>query len=190
MAAAACLLLGACAVAPTDDGIRRDWQQHREALSALVHWEFSGRIALRSAKGQESARMRWSQQGSGLRVEASGPLGVGQRVLERKGGQTRLLQNGKWRHLDKLKTAAELGWPLPLEQLSWWLRGIPAPDEPPAQTRLDGDRLARLEQSGWTLEYREYKQVGGLHLPGRITFSGRGIEGKILLKRWTLGPDT
>src|SRR5690606_5148367 len=51
----------------------------------------------------------------------------------------------------------QIGWRLPVENLLWWVRGLPAPDSP-SRLQLNPDsRLARLAQAGWTVEYSRYQ---------------------------------
>ena len=167
-----------------------DWQTHRATLLALDSWAFSGRIAIRSEEQSGSATIRWRQDADSYRVEFSGPAGFKQWVLESQGGQARLFSNGRWQTFDPSGNdlSRELGWQLPLELMSWWLRGLPAPDSETTAIRLEAGRLSRLEQSGWSLRYGSYQTTGDIDLPGRIEFSRGPVSGKLLLKRWQAAP--
>ena len=54
-----------------------------------------------------------------------------------------------------------LGFELPLDNLRYWLLGIPDPSTPFELTRNAQDRAAHLSQAGWNIDY------DGLH--GRRT---------------------
>src|SRR3546814_20340657 len=59
--------------------------------------------------------------------------------------------------------------------LRWWVLGLPAPNAP-AQIELDAQgRLAALTQVGWTLQYQEYQDVGGIALPRRFEAKNQQI---------------
>jgi outer membrane lipoprotein LolB len=185
---AAALLAGCVspAPAPTD----KVWNQHRAEISELQHWSFSGKLALRSSRGADSARLRWVQTGEEIELELSGPVGFKQVRLVTRGEQTRLFRDGQWQSLDSTERSLEeqLGWSLPLDYLPWWLRGLPAPQVPVGELLLDAGRLTRLQQAGWQVDYAAYQTVHAHSLPRTILFRREDVEGKILLKQWSLAP--
>jgi outer membrane lipoprotein LolB len=78
----------------------------------------------------------------------------------------------------------QLGWKLPVSNLAWWVRGLPAPDSKSRLT-LDGDsRLASLEQDGWKVDYTTYTQQNGFWLPERIKLSGTDLDVTLVIKIW------
>lgn len=180
------LWLTACTTTPPQPAT--EWDTHRSALLALESWQFSGRIAVQTDNGADSASLEWRQARDDLDLVVSGPMGIKEARLEQRDGRRVLLRDGERRELlpgdDPL--VREFGWSLPLEYLPYWLRGMPAPDLPVQARELESGRLARLRQAGWTLIYTEYQQVGQIALPRRIRFSREAVTGKILLKEWTL----
>lgn len=179
-------LLSGCASTPAPDSI--DWTQHRAAVSSLDQWTFSGRIAVSTADGADTASLSWQQQRDDFTMTLSGPMGLKQATLLREGGELSLIRRGERQPLspedDPLR--AEFGWQLPLDYLPWWLRGLPAPG--PAREELADGRLARLEQAGWQIDYDSYQGVDDLPLPKVIRFERGVVSGKILLKNWDLSP--
>lgn len=125
-----------------------------------------------------------------MRLELSGPVGLGQVVLEQTDGRSRLLREGEWQDIEHFSTAleSELGWPLPLELMPWWLRGLPAPSPAPTRADVLDDRLHALQQADWQLKFSRYMPVTDTSLPARIAFSRGDVSGKLLLKRWELLP--
>ncbi len=181
-----CLLAGlaalsACTTQPSAPTVADNWIQHQETVAALSNWEFSGKVAIKTAAGADSARLHWLQQGDQLRLEISGPVGFKKIIFERDGSRLKGFRNKQWQALE-----AELGWPLPLELLPWWLRGLPAPEVAITSRHLEDGRLQELRQDGWTLHYLAYATVDGISLPSSIRFKRDEVGGKILLKRWTL----
>ncbi len=174
------------APAPTDG----DWVSHRERIAALPNWSFSGKIAVKSPRGADTARLRWTQEGENLELDLSGPIGMKQVRIVREDAQLKLWRNGHWESVDEVEPnlVEQLGWSLPLEYLPWWLRGLPAPQLEATEIELSAGRLHKLRQAGWLVEFPVYRQVDAHVLPRTILFRRDDIEGKILLKQWTLGP--
>ncbi len=78
----------------------------------------------------------------------------------------------------------------PVSGLRYWIRGIPAPG---GNARLLGwneqGRLHRLEQDGWRVEMRNYRDVGDYRLPGKV-FIKRGeedpVDVRLVIRQWGL----
>ena len=79
---------------------------------------------------------------------------------------------------------SQLGWQLPVSNLLWWIRGLPAPDSR-SRVSLDGNgRLATLQQDDWHVEYLGYAEENGLTLPSRIKLEGRDLQITLVIKDW------
>ncbi len=183
------LLVAGCATQPAPISSAPDWTRHSASLEEIDTWSFSGRIALKTARGADSASLKWRQSREDLEFTVSGPVGIKEATLVREDDRLSLLRNGERQPLaagdDPL--LQEFGWSLPLDYLPWWLRGLPHPGLPAERSEISEGHLALLEQAGWTLEYPDYQWVDGRLLPRVIRFSREDVSGKILLKRWTLG---
>ena len=182
-----CGLLVGCATESRVIGTG-DWQTHQQQLTALVDWRASGRVALSSPGRSESARLTWIQQAQDIELTLSGPVGIKQATLSRRDGTLVLMRNGRRETLEDVDAAlaAEFGWTLPLNHLPWWLRGLPAPNIEPSEVVLDRGLLKTLHQDGWQLEYLEYQNVNGRQLPRSLRFRRDQLQGKLLLKQWTV----
>jgi len=180
--------LSACTTQQTAPTSADSWIQHQQTVAALSSWEFSGKVSIKTATNADSARLHWLQQGDHLRLEVSGPVGLKKVIFERDGTSLKVFRNKQWQPLPSVAGGleAELGWPLPLDLLSWWLRGLPAPGVTITSRHVAEGRLQELGQDGWTLHYLAYTTVGGINLPSSIRFQRDDVSGKILLKRWTL----
>lgn len=184
------LLITGCATAPQTApvGASLEWNEHSAALAAIEAWSFSGKIALKTRHGADSASLKWRQVRDDLEFTVSGPVGLKQATLVREQDRLSLLRNGERRPLaagdDPL--LQEFGWSLPIDYLPWWLRGLPNPEQPAQRREISEGHLALLEQAGWTVEYPDYQWVDGRLLPRVIRFSREDVTGKILLKQWIL----
>lgn len=182
------ILLGACATPAVQPTL--DWDTRSRQLSALTLWSFSGKVLVKTEHGADSANLHWAQEGTDLQLELSGPLGLKPMRLVKEGAELRIFYENQWQSIAANDTAlAELtGWPLPLELLPWWLRGIPAPAPAPAELVLADGYLQKLQQAGWEIEYADYQMIDQQQLPQSMRFRSSNVEGRILFKRWQLSP--
>jgi hypothetical protein len=83
--------------------------------------------------------------------------------------------------------AATLGFEPPLASLRFWILGAsdPASD---AQESLDGQqRLARLQQGGWQVDYADYVLVQQQWLPRRLTVTRGSLRLRVVVDGWHRG---
>lgn len=150
-------------------------------------WEISGAMAARSNNKSWSASLNWRQRGAThYQIRLSGPLGSGT-VLINKQGSTVTYRDGP--RIIYAKNAAELlrqqtGVRLPVTNLYYWVRGMPAPGGVQSAKRDSANRLALLRQSGYTIQYSQYMTVGKTVLPSHIRLQGNGVFIKLVINRW------
>ncbi|MEP5764837.1 MAG: lipoprotein insertase outer membrane protein LolB [Halieaceae bacterium] len=181
-------LLSACASQPPQSGRPLDWASQQQQLTKLDNWTLSGKVAVSSERGANTARLRWIQRQDDLDLKLSGPVGMQQVTVQRRGEQLTLLRNGRVESIagGEELFVEEFGWSLPLDYLPWWLRGLPAPQTEPTATRFVDGHLQSLQQAGWNVEYLDYQTVEDYWLPRSIGFSRDQVKGKILLKQWEI----
>lgn len=195
LAVLAVLLLAACAAVPRQDSVE-PWPQRVERLSALKEWELRGRVALRTEDNQGGqASLSWQFRDARHVIVLRGPLGGGlMRLQQDRDGA--YLQDAERREY-RAASAEELlfsvaGWRIPISGLEYWIRGLPAPSEIAFQEWDEYGRLARLQQSGWDVQFLEYSQSGEYVLPSRLDVilpaldrSAR-VEARIVVEEWLL----
>lgn len=163
-----------------------------QALAAMPAWQLGGRAAItRGARGG-SGRIEWRQDGAAIEVALAAPVtrqswrlsvDAGGARLEGMEGGTRTGPDGQQLLLEAT------GLDVPVGALGAWLRGLPADEAEHGPARMDfgADLLpARLEQAGWTIEFRRWRDAGGGHpaLPLRID-AGRGDAGvRLVVDDW------
>lgn len=162
----------------------------QEQLSAIRHWQLEGKLAVRTPQQAESARVQWRQDGDSFDIRLSGPAGLKATHIYGMPGGVRFEQGERVESAGSAEVLSErlIGWPLPATEMTWWLRGLPASNQPPDAIRYDaGGWLAELEQGDWTIRFSDYRILDGTALPGRIE-AGRGdVKITLVIKQWTIG---
>ena len=139
-----------------------------------------------------------------------GPLGSGLVRLEQDAGGATLTDNG--RNVYRAESIEDLlfdatGWHIPLDGLTYWIRGLPVPAVPLKQELDEQGRLAVLWQSGWEVRFQAYARHGEHDLPSRLTLTlpqpetsltqpgaltghdqdgDYPIQARLIVERWTL----
>ena len=166
--AAAALLLSACATPPV-------------ALKE-VQFDLAGRLAARYRNEAFTGNLGWRHARDGDELLISTPLGQGVARIVRQGEVVTLTTpDGEQSAADaESLTEQTLGFRLPLAGLADWVRARPSPDTP-AHTEYGADgKLAKLQQSGWSIEYQEYAGA----LPSRMRLTYPGLELRLAISEW------
>lgn len=206
----ALLLLNACATQPPstakDDNTQAvvespkpipkapelltEWDDYQHILGNIDQWQVQGKLGLRLPNNSGSVYFNWKQHPESFAIHLSGPLGQGTTWIRGNDRQVSLEQPNQ--PTLRAKTPEELmqkglGWWLPISQLYYWVRGIPAPQsEPSAQQHHQNGSLKHLEQDGWHLEYSRYQSVSGWSLPSKVVARQQDIKLTFIIKNWKL----
>ena len=157
----------------------------------MNRWSLDGRVAI--ARGAEgfSGGLSWRQDGAHADIEIRGPLG-GTAFSIKVDGERMSVADGRGASLDGDAAleflTSELGAPLPVSQLRFWLVGVSAPDAPQLESIGTDGRLASLEQFGWWVRYLRYQSVSGIALPARMEIESEGTRMRLAIANWTLVP--
>lgn len=181
------LWLSGCAGLPPSE--RAEWEQHRAQLAALTDWTASGKLAVRSGEQSATANLNWLQLGRHSHLELSGPLGFQATRIHSDGEQLHVTRGDEQTRFDLSRPGAlraYTGWDLPVQSLSWWLRGLPAPHSR-AGTDIEGGLLRTLRQDGWTIHYSNYQHTGAFALPGRLELERGDTGARLIIRRWQAG---
>lgn len=153
------------------------------ALQKLSSWQLDGRAAVSVARQGWQASLDWNQSGTASEVHLAGPLGVGALVLKRT-PQGLSLNGAPPGEAVLAQVQERLGFDLPLDELRFWLLGVPDPAAPFELVRNEQDRARTLTQAGWTLDYDRYLGVAGDLLPGHLVMSREDVRVKIAVDHW------
>ncbi|OHX13789.1 outer membrane lipoprotein LolB [Chromobacterium sphagni] len=154
----------------------------RQAATAALDQPFnvSGRLSANLDGKGHVANFDWRHQPPQDEVAINSPLGnTVAKVLRDAGGVTLLADGKSWQADDvESLTLKVLGWPLPLSNLVWWIRGMQAPGE---AGRLDAD--GNLEQQGWHIRFIRDADADSRY-PKRVEMQREGLTVKVVVQSW------
>ncbi len=185
-------LLAACAArGPMLTEAEREavWEQHQATLLAVDAWELRGKLGIRTPEKGWNLSMNWEQQQDTYEIQAIAPLGQGSAHITGHPGYVGLRTSDgvTTRAADPETLLAErMGWSLPISQLHYWIRGIPAPDTHYLGELNEQGLLSELEQHGWQIQYERYGSFDGLSLPTRLELAQNELNLRIIIRQWDL----
>ena len=186
------VLASGCALRePRPDGA---WLDEREALfAAHPVWSVTGRVGLSDGRRGGSLAFDWSADGDHHEVRLQTVTGGRQWRL--RFGPTRAVLEGsevgilQGRDPEPLVEAA-VGWPIPIGELAWWIRGI-VPPGGGSQVRFAADgTLEAASSPPWDIEFQRFDRRMGELLPVRIEANSADYRVRLVLRRWNLGSQT
>ncbi len=167
-----------------------DWESHAGQARAVENWQIIGKIAIRENNEYNSGSLNWTQQAQHYQIHIAGPLGQGAISIEGNPLLTRLNISGEGSYVTQdpeRMLREQIGWTIPLDNLNYWIRGLPAPSSPHRKTLDDHHRLRELFQDDWQVRYFGYLPTATAQLPRKVIISHNlGITITLLVKQWLL----
>ena len=185
-------ILNACSMQP-HMAAPSDWQAYQLRVSQLNDWTLAGKLGFRAPDGGGSAAVNWQQRQDNLQLQFSGPLGVGSATISGNQQIAEMLYNDQlYRHPPEQLASQLTGVPLPVTALSWWVRGLPSPNETEVSSIATSPEgfASSFEQAGWQLTFSRYGETAAGSLPSKIagTFQSddnRRYSFKLVISRWS-----
>ena len=169
--------------------------EHQRQLQSIDAWQLTGKLGIRTADDNGSATVKWVQHNADYQINLNGPLGQKRMIITGTPDKVRLEQTGE--PAQEARTAEALikksvGWTLPVAQLAYWVRGVPAPKLRITHLQQNANGLLdQLNQGGWVVTYSHYRdqQYQGLSLPlpGKIIAEYRDVRLILAVREWQLG---
>jgi len=171
---------------PPPAGTQVDWLQHLRHLTLLQEWKLQGKIGVHNKTDGGSAYIDWSQSFDSFYIVLSGPLGQGTTIVSGNPTGARLQQSGGTYVAESPEELVyeHTGWQIPINDLLYWVKGMPAPTGNPVITRTPLGTLATLKQDGWQLEYANYTETLGNLLPQKIRIRKGDLKVVLVIKSW------
>lgn len=189
--AAVLVALAACAPVRTRGTVAQvSAQQSREAMLApRTAWNFNGHFAVSDGHDGGSGTLSWRIDGADFSLTLRAP--VTGKTIELQGGPGGAVLTGL-RELPIRGDSAqalltdEFGWHMPVEQLTWWVRGLRAPESPAEVSYGDNGLPSLLQQDGWSVEYRDWYTDSKPPLPRKVFASKPPYTVRLLIEQWRI----
>lgn len=155
-------------------------------------WRYSAKVGIKTPQVQEQANLIWQFADQSNDVRLFGPLGVGAIKLEFDQYGVQLSDSHGVLHrgvsAEELLTRI-VGWPIPIEALSYWLRGLPLPGHDYKYQLSESGELNGLRQLDWAIQYSGYREYDGQRLARKLTATKNVsrenvISVKLITKSW------
>jgi len=160
------------------------------SVEAISHWETSGRVGIRTENDAISGNFDWQKTPSTFSLNIIGPFGQGATSLKKttEGKVTLAYENTQVTGTSAAELLQqELGWAFPVEQVTYWIRGLASPYLPARIERYSStDNISNIKQDGWVISYRKFSQVNGLLLPQRMQVSNPPFNVNLIINQWTI----
>jgi len=166
-----------------------EYEKRAGVIEAVSGWNLVGRISLDDGEEGGSGRLQWVVKPDNSVMDFHGAMGRGAWHLEiNPGGAVLKLADGNQYAADGVDALVEqqIGWPIPVEALQWWVRGLAAPGDINAQHLDDAGLLISLEQFGWRIDFNRYTSDSGVALPIRLDARQGDYRVKLAISRWHL----
>lgn len=167
------------------------WEKRQIALEHLQNWNISAVMAMRTQAGNEggTANLKWQQHQQDYSILLYGPLGADTTKIYGKPGRV-FLETADGKKFDastpELLLAQQTGWQLPVSDLYYWIRGLPAEGSPHRMQFDSSHHLVHLNQSGWTVDYLRYNTVNQIDVPTKLTLENIRLKIKIIINQWQI----
>ena len=151
-------------------------------------FDLMGRVAVSHDGRAFSSNVRWEHLPERDEIWLLTPVGQALAHIEADAaGATLTAADGKQHRAGDVQslTRRALGWELPLEHLSWWVRGEILPGGVIGEVLRDQQgRLVRLRQDGWqiTLTHSPANEQGGL--PQRLELTRDAHQIRLVIDGW------
>ena len=187
------VILNACTGTPVKESVtgnRAAYLERTEKLASIHTWGLVGRLSLDDGDQGGSGRLQWDVMPTGSELDFHGAMGRGAWHLQiRPEGATLKEADGTEQTAAGVNTLIQdrMGWPIPVDALQWWVRGLAAPGAVEDEVLdLDG-RLLTLEQFGWSVDFNRYDSVAGVAVPVRLDARRGSYRVKLAIGRWQMG---
>jgi outer membrane lipoprotein LolB len=189
------LALNACSgasVKKTVPDSKAAYQERAEKLGAISAWGLVGRISLDDGDRGGSGRLQWEVKPGRSELDFHGAMGRGAWHLQISPESAVLKEaNGAEQIAPGVNALIQdrMGWPIPVEALQWWVRGLAAPGTVEGEQYDSQGLLTKLDQFGWSVKFNRYDLVAGIAVPVRLDAIRDNYRVKLAISRWQMDAD-
>lgn len=161
-------------------------------LSEINKWKLQGRIGVTGKDQRGSANIIWSQDKNKYDMKIIAPVGT-----------KKIMINGDLDHITLKSSSGDnlssntptqtiydnLGWYLPIDNLAYWVKGIPNNIQKYKWLPSDGNKLV-FSQSHWKISFSLSEENKYNSLPRLIVIENNQTKIKISVNKWSINqPD-
>ena len=82
---------------------------------------------------------------------------------------------------------AHTGLKLPVNELKYWLLGLPSPDNHYSTVELnEKGQLSKLSQNNWEVTFKRYTTVNNRQIPNKIFLVNHEISVRLIIQKWQI----
>lgn len=164
----------------------RPWKLRKVNLADKRSWDVQGVAGITSGGKTQMGSFSWKQNNQYYAINFYGPLNLGSIGIQGSPGQVTLNKPTGSYSAPNVETLMQqqLGWYLPVSNMYYWIRGIPAPG-PKRMQRMDAyGHLVFLQQQGWNIQFQAFQTRDNTDLPRKIIMDNQQLRVKLVLKDW------
>ena len=141
-----------------------------DQLQELDSWELRGRVNVRYDNESHTPRIIWLQQNVDYNIRLWGTFNAGATEIVGRPGFVTMENDGQTLSANSPEDLIleQLGYELPVSQLNYWIKGLPAPDSEAQLLFNELNQLTTIQQADWTINLSDMRQYGALNLPRRV----------------------
>ena len=186
------VVLNACTTTPIKEfgpGKEAAYQARAETLESIQKWSFVGKLSLDDGEQGGSGRLQWDVRSGTSDLDFHGAMGRGAWRLQIGPDSAILTEaDGSERRAAGVNALIQdrMGWPIPVDALQWWVRGLAAPGTIEDEVLSPDGRLLKLVQFGWSVDFKRYDSATGLNMPVRLEAAQGSYRVKLAIGRWQM----
>jgi outer membrane lipoprotein LolB len=168
------------------------WKKRQQQFARMTSWTMDGKVAMRYKVDNWNFGVNWAQKGKNNSViNIKNPFtGATVALLTQNNSKVTLTTSNGKTYQDTnaerlLKKHAKIE--LPLGGLTYWARGITAPQYPKGKVVLDAmGRPKQITQANWLIKYRSYKGNAYNSLPKKVILTRKkdAVYVNMVAKKW------
>ena len=163
-------------------------QLRSKYLNQLQTWQATGKVGVSDQHQGHNVSLEWQQDQTKYNIHFWGPFASGSARIIGKPGQVTLTtsEGQKFTGTEPESLMFEnLGWDLPFNGLTYWIKGMSSPYSAPTLKKFDQyNQLQTLQQDGWLIDYQSYTVYGKITLPEKINLTNGKLKIKLIIKEW------
>lgn len=164
------------------------WQKRQQQLMQMQDWSVAGKMGITYAGNTDIVNFNWQQNSKKYTLDLSGPMHIGSAQIVGEPNQVTLY---KGNNTQPITTASpenlvqqEFGWSLPVSNMVYWVRALPAGKSKKTIQVDVFSHLIQLKQSGWQLNYADFRSTHGIDLPTKIYMANGDLRIKVIIDSW------